>query len=85
MLPQTVEHQTTRESLIGATTSKEHLEQRVADLVIQITAKEEKLAIYEGRGNRGADDPSRTVEEQLEVTVADLRCVALANETASSS
>lgn len=49
----------------------------MADLVIQITAKEEKLAIYDGRGNRGADDPSRTVEEQLEVTVADLRCVAL--------
>lgn len=72
---QTAEHATTRESLIGATTSKEHLEQRVADLVIQLTAKEEKLAIYEGRGNRagGAEDPSKTVEEQLEVTVADLR------------
>ena len=72
-LSQTAEHSATRESLVSASTSKEHLEQRVAELTIQITAKEEKLAIYEGRGNRGADDPSRSIEEQLEVTVADLR------------
>ncbi|GAA5963338.1 hypothetical protein JCM21900_002043 [Sporobolomyces salmonicolor] len=71
----TTEHSSTRESLVAAQTSQEHLEQRVRDLVLQIEAKEEKLAIFEGRSTAGAEggEAGRTVEEQLQVTVADLR------------
>lgn len=47
---------------------------RVADLQLQVTTREEKLAIFEGRGTgANGEDPSRSVEEQLQVTVADLR------------
>ncbi|BGP43630.1 Protein mlp1 [Rhodotorula kratochvilovae] len=67
------DHASTREQLIAAKTSQEHLEQRVRDLVLQVEAKEEKLAIFEGRGAGGEGDANRTVEEQLQVTVADLR------------
>lgn len=71
---QTADHQETREALVVARTSKEHLDQRIADLLLQITAKEEKLAIYEGRGTSlGTDNPEKTREEQLEISVADLR------------
>ncbi|KAM0751487.1 hypothetical protein T439DRAFT_300397 [Meredithblackwellia eburnea MCA 4105] len=68
----TAEHQITRESLVSATTSKEHLEQRISDLTLQLTSKEEKLAIFEGRTSV-AGGSERTHEEQLEVTVAELR------------
>ncbi|KAM0789729.1 hypothetical protein ACM66B_006586 [Microbotryomycetes sp. NB124-2] len=66
----TAEHAGTREHLVGARTAQEHLQQRVADLVLQVTAKEEKLAIYDGRSG---DAASQTAEQQLEVTIADLR------------
>lgn len=72
---QTADSQTTREALVAARTSQEHLELRVADLVIQITARDEKLAIYKGRSRNGAGESTRTREEELEVTVADLRYV----------
>ncbi|PRQ70676.1 hypothetical protein AAT19DRAFT_10833 [Rhodotorula toruloides] len=63
----------TREKLVAAETSQQHLEQRVQDLVLQVEAKEEKLAVYEGRSASG--ESSQSAEEQLQVTVADLRCV----------
>ncbi|GAA5874743.1 hypothetical protein JCM8547_005199 [Rhodosporidiobolus lusitaniae] len=70
----TTEHSTTREQLVAAQTSQEHLEQRVRDLVLQVDAKEEKLAVFEGRSSTGGEgDSTRSVEEQLQVTVADLR------------
>ncbi|GAA6059180.1 hypothetical protein JCM10212_005525 [Sporobolomyces blumeae] len=69
----TTEHSSTREALVAAKTSQEHLEQRVRDLVLQIEAKEEKLAIFEGRAGAGEGETGRSVEEQLQVTVADLR------------
>ncbi|GAA5982753.1 hypothetical protein JCM11641_007777 [Rhodosporidiobolus odoratus] len=69
----TAEHSITREQLIVAKTSQEHLEQRVRDLVLQVEAKEEKLAVFEGRSGTGEGDTTRSVEEQLQVTVADLR------------
>ncbi|GAA6015704.1 hypothetical protein JCM11491_002452 [Sporobolomyces phaffii] len=69
----TADHSSTRESLIAAQTSQEHLEQRVRDLVLQIEAKEEKLSIFEGRSATGDGDAGRTVEEQLQVSVAELR------------
>lgn len=75
-LTQTTEHQETREALIVATTSQEHLQQRVSDLVLQVTAREEKLNVYEGRRtSNGETDPSRSREEQLEISLAELRCV----------
>ncbi|BGP11538.1 Protein mlp1 [Rhodotorula toruloides] len=61
----------TREKLVAAETSQQHLEQRVQDLVLQVEAKEEKLAVYEGRSASG--ESSQSAEEQLQVTVADLR------------
>ncbi|BGP27784.1 nucleoprotein TPR [Rhodotorula toruloides] len=61
----------TREKLVAAETSQQHLEQRVQDLVLQVEAKEEKLAVYEGRSASG--ETSQSAEEQLQVTVADLR------------
>jgi len=69
----TSEYSSTRETLVVAQTSQEHLEQRVRDLVLQIEAKEEKLAIFEGRSATGEGEAGRTVEEQLQVTVAELR------------
>ncbi|KAK4703148.1 nucleoprotein TPR, partial [Phenoliferia sp. Uapishka_3] len=66
------EHQATREALLVAKTSKEHIDQRVSDLMRQLAAKEEKLSVYEGRGS-ASDNPERTREEQLEASVAELR------------
>ncbi|KAF7314521.1 hypothetical protein MKEN_00925200 [Mycena kentingensis (nom. inval.)] len=69
---------TTRESLIGADTSKTHLEKRVEDLIKQLKGSEEKLAVY-GRptrtaiGSSQAMDPDMTREQQLEAEVAELR------------
>jgi len=39
----------TRESFVGAETSKKHLEERVADLNRQIQGSEEKLSVYKRR------------------------------------
>jgi hypothetical protein len=45
--------------------------------VLQVEAKEEKLAVYEGRSASGANgETSQSAEEQLQVTVADLRYVS---------
>lgn len=72
---QTSEYQSTREILLVAQTTREHLELRVSDLALQVAAKDEKLAIYEGRDSNGSADSTRTREQELEVKVADLRCV----------
>lgn len=70
-IAQTAEHGTTREKLVAAETSQSHLEERVRDLSLQVEAKEEKLALYEGRN--AAEDASRSPEEQLQATVSELR------------
>ncbi|GAA5985408.1 hypothetical protein JCM10908_006964 [Rhodotorula pacifica] len=67
----TAEHGTTREKLVAAETSQTHLEERVRDLALQVEAKEEKLALYEGRNATG--DASQSPEEQLQASVAELR------------
>ncbi|KAI5479520.1 nucleoprotein TPR [Pseudohyphozyma bogoriensis] len=61
----TAEHQETREALIMARAAKEHLDQRVADLSAQVTAREEKLRVYEGRTS-ASEESSQTREQQLE-------------------
>jgi nucleoprotein TPR len=68
----------TRESLVGAETSKKHLEEKVEDLTRQLQGNEEKLAVYERRSSRingvaQHADPDMTREQQLESEVADLR------------
>ncbi|KAJ6508423.1 hypothetical protein C8R45DRAFT_1069158 [Mycena sanguinolenta] len=68
----------TRETLVGAETSKTHLEQRVEELSRQLHGNTEKLAVYERRstGVTGISQPmdqDLTREQQLEAEVADLR------------
>ncbi|KAK0440023.1 uncharacterized protein EV420DRAFT_1279341 [Desarmillaria tabescens] len=66
----------TREALVGAETSKKHLEDRIEDLTRQVQGSEEKLAVYERRSGtlgvpRSGQDMSK--EQQLEAEVAELR------------
>jgi len=70
----------TRESLVGAETSKKHLEIRVVELTKQLQGNEEKLAVYERRsggvnGVTQALDQDVSREQQLEAEVAELRSV----------
>ncbi|KAI6030410.1 hypothetical protein F5J12DRAFT_800153 [Pisolithus orientalis] len=67
-----------RESLVGAETSKTHLQDRVEQLTRQLQGNEEKLAVYERRVSGAsavttvpASDLPR--EQQLEQEVAELR------------
>ena len=68
-----------RESLVGAETSKKHLEERVDDLSRQLQGQHEKLAVYERRpGVTGVAQPTSVDmnhEQQLEAEVAELRLV----------
>lgn len=68
----------TRESLVGAETSRKHLEERVAELTKQLQGNEEKLAVYERRsgGITGVIQPvdqDMSREQQFELEVAELR------------
>ncbi|KAJ7029278.1 hypothetical protein C8F04DRAFT_1237155 [Mycena alexandri] len=67
----------TRESLVGAETSKMHLEQRVEELARQLQGNEEKLAVYERRSSVAGIaqhmDQDLSREQQLEAEVAELR------------
>ncbi|KAF4577004.1 hypothetical protein EYR36_004990 [Pleurotus pulmonarius] len=68
----------TRESLVGAETSKKHLEERVEELTKNLQGSVEKLSVYERRtttadGTAPIVDPSLSREQQLEVEVAELR------------
>ena len=60
-----------------ARNTQTHLQQRFYDLSATIAAKEEKLAVYEGRSGaaRGVPDSSLTREQQLEIELAELRSV----------
>ncbi|KAJ3986855.1 hypothetical protein F5890DRAFT_925112 [Lentinula detonsa] len=64
----------TREALVIAETSKAHLEERIGDLTKHIKGNEEKLAVYERRGNHySVEQSDMSREQQLEAEVADLR------------
>ncbi|KAF8887179.1 hypothetical protein BD779DRAFT_1672932 [Infundibulicybe gibba] len=70
----------TRENLVGAETSKKHLEERVNELTKQLQGNEEKLAVYERRpsaANGVAQNVDQELdrEHQLEAEVAELRSV----------
>ena len=78
LLFQAQELSKTRESLVGAETSKKHLEERVAELTKQLQGNEEKLAVYERRSGGIAGviqsvDQDMSREQQLEAEVAELR------------
>ncbi|KAI6016240.1 TPR/MLP1/MLP2-like protein-domain-containing protein [Pisolithus marmoratus] len=67
-----------RESLVGAETSKTHLQDRVEQLTRQLQGNEEKLAVYERRVSgvsavTTAPAPDMPREQQLEQEVAELR------------
>ncbi|OAX41397.1 hypothetical protein K503DRAFT_502353 [Rhizopogon vinicolor AM-OR11-026] len=69
-----------RESLVGAETSKVHLQERVDQLTRQLQGNEEKLAVYERRtvganGVAPATEQDLPREQQLEQEVAELRLV----------
>ncbi|KAG9308011.1 TPR/MLP1/MLP2-like protein-domain-containing protein [Chiua virens] len=66
-----------REALLGAETSKTHLQERVDDLARQLQGNAEKLAVYERRtvgtgATASVPDPDLSREQQLEQEVADL-------------
>lgn len=66
--------------MVGAETSKKHLEQRVEELNKQLQGNEEKLAVYERRtttvsGSIQSPDHALSREQQLEAEVAELRFV----------
>ncbi|KAJ7689165.1 hypothetical protein B0H17DRAFT_1012272 [Mycena rosella] len=68
----------TREALVGAETSKTHLEQRLEELARQLQGNDEKLAVYERRpsgvsGIAQHMDLDLNREQQLEAEVAELR------------
>ncbi|KAH7927786.1 hypothetical protein BV22DRAFT_1060287 [Leucogyrophana mollusca] len=67
-----------RESLVGAETSKNHLQERVDQMTRQLQGNEEKLAVYERRSsvaNGITHIPEQDIprEQQLEQEVAELR------------
>ena len=66
--------------MVGAETSKKHLEQRVEELNKRLQGNEEKLAVYERRtttpgGSIQSPDHALSREQQLEAEVAELRFV----------
>lgn len=69
----------TREALVGAETSRKHLDERAQELTRQLQGNEERLAVYERRSTTGSTagprsmDESLTREQQLEAEVAELR------------
>lgn len=67
-----------RESLVGAETSRNHLQERVEELSRHLQGNQEKLSVYErrpssinGAPQTAGSDSSR--EQQLETEVAELR------------
>ena len=73
----------TREALVAAETSQNHLQQRADDLSKMLEANLEKLSVYERRpsGITGAftqNMEGRSREEQLEAEVAELKYVTFA-------
>lgn len=78
---QTAQLSQARESLVGAETSKVHLQERIDQLTRQLQGNEEKLAVYERRpsiANGAAPTTEQDLprEQQLEQEVAELRLVS---------
>ncbi|KAI5123451.1 hypothetical protein M0805_008822 [Coniferiporia weirii] len=74
-----------RESLVGAETSRKHLQDRVNDLLKQVQTSEEKLTVYErrtvpGSGTSHTASDEVSSEQQLRSEVAELRASLKAAE-----
>lgn len=81
----TAEHAATRETYLVAKTSVEHLQQRVDDLERSLAARDEKLAVYEGRSSNtttGGPTSEQQLEAELAETRAELRAARLEVEQA---
>lgn len=70
----------TRESLVGAETSRAHLQERVEELSRHLQGNEEKLSVYERRSSTVAGlpqgiDKDSSREHQFEAEVAELRLI----------
>lgn len=69
---------TTRESLIAAKTSQDHLQARVNELSIELKTAEEKLQVYQPKANappappEDEDEDMAVREQELQVEVAEL-------------
>lgn len=73
---QSLDFASTRESLVGAETSKKHLEERVEELNKYLQANQEKLSVYERRPGGsfvGASGTGSSLDQNFEAEVADLR------------
>ena len=73
-----------RESLVGAETSRTHLQERVDELSRQLQGNQEKLSVYERRPSSVSGVPQSATsdsirEHQFESEVAELRYVLLFN------
>lgn len=64
-----------QQNLAVVQSTQRHLEQRIVDLGNAIAAKDDKLAIYEGRlpGAGPSQNPSLPKEQQIELELAHLR------------
>ncbi|KAJ6452550.1 hypothetical protein C8R47DRAFT_265654 [Mycena vitilis] len=63
----------TREALVGAETSKSHLERRVEDLSRQLQGNDEKLAVYERRPGSGTGIVQQHMDEDFQANEAALK------------
>lgn len=75
-----------RESLVGAETSRVHLQERVEELSRHLQGNEEKLSVYERRsstvgGVHQSADRDASREHQFEAEVAELRCVFASHQS----
>ena len=72
-----------RESLVGAETSRTHLQERVDELSRQLQGNQEKLSVYERRPSSVSGVPQSACdsvrEHQFESEVAELRYALLLN------
>lgn len=73
-----------RESLVGAETSRTHLQERVEELSRQLQGNQEKLSVYERRPSSVGGLPQSAANEsarehQFESEVAELRYVSFCN------
>lgn len=69
---------TTRENLIAAKTSQDHLQTRVNELTVELKAAEEKLQVYQPKldapvPTEEEDDDMEIREQELQVEVAELK------------
>ncbi|KAK9764735.1 Protein mlp1 [Basidiobolus ranarum] len=66
------DHQQTRESLVAAETSMLHLNTKISELSKQLEAAQEKLALYQQKGENGQLSPEEKLEQEIVKLKAEL-------------